>query len=262
MFPELIHTRWLTIPTYGVLVAAAFLVALWVAGKLAARQGLNNDAVTNLGIYCALSALAGAKLMMFIVDIPYYTEHPGEIFSVATLRAGGVFYGGLIAALGVAWWYLRKTKLPPLRTADVFAPAIALGHAIGRVGCFMAGCCWGVACDRPWAVTFTNPTANDLVGVPLNRPLHPTQLYESISEFIIFAILYRMVNRRHVEGTIIATYLILYGAARFIVEFYRFHEQGNLWGSPLDTSQWISLGLFLIGGVYLFRVRKAVPAQA
>jgi phosphatidylglycerol:prolipoprotein diacylglycerol transferase len=253
MFPELIRTPWLTIPTYGVLVAAAFLVALWVAGKLAARQGLNHDAVTNLGIYCALSALAGAKLMMFIVDIPYYTQHPGEIFSIGTLRAGGVFYGGLIAALGVAWWYLRKTKLPPLKTADVFAPAIALGHGIGRIGCFMAGCCWGIACDRPWAVTFTNPVANELVGVPLNRPLHPTQLYESFAEFVIFAILYRMSSKRHADGAIIATYLILYGTARFIVEFYRFHEQGNLWGTPLDTSQWISLALFLAGTLYLFR---------
>jgi phosphatidylglycerol:prolipoprotein diacylglycerol transferase len=255
MFPELIRTPWLNIPTYGVLVAAAFLVALWMAGKLAARQGLNQDAVTNLGIYCALAALAGAKLMMFIVDIPYYTQHPGEIVSIGTLRAGGVFYGGLIAALGVAWWYLRKTKLPPLKTADVFAPAIALGHGIGRIGCFMAGCCWGVECDRPWAVTFTNPVANQLVGVPLNRPLHPTQLYESISEFVIFAILYRMSSKRHVDGTIIATYLILYGAVRFVVEFYRFHEQGNLWGTPLDTSQWISLALFLTGALFLFRTR-------
>src|SRR5262249_33125553 len=141
MFPELIHFKWLTIPTYGVLVAAAFLTALWIAGKLAKEQGLNTDAVTNLGIYCALSALAGAKLMMFLVDIPYYREHPGDIFSLGTLRAGGVFYGGLIAALGVSFWYMRKTKLPALKTADVFAPAIALGHGIGRIGCFMAGCC-------------------------------------------------------------------------------------------------------------------------
>jgi phosphatidylglycerol:prolipoprotein diacylglycerol transferase len=256
MFPELIHTKWLSIPTYGVLVAAAFLTALWLAGKLAARQGLNTDAVTNLGIYCALAALGGAKLMMFLVDIPYYTEHPGEIFSLGTLRAGGVFYGGLIAALAVAWWYLRKTKLPPLQTADVFAPAIALGHGIGRIGCFMAGCCWGISCDRPWAVTFTDPKANDLVGVPLNRPLHPTQLYESFSEFIIFAILYRMIGKRHADGAIIATYLILYGIVRFIVEFYRFHEQGLLWGTPLDASQWISLALFLAGTVYLVRVRR------
>lgn len=257
MFPELIRTPWLTIPTYGVLVATAFLVALWLAGKLAAREGLNTDAVTNLGIYCALCALAGAKLMMFLVDIPYYTQHPGDIFSLATLRAGGVFYGGLIAALAVSWWYLRKTKLPPLKTADIFAPAIALGHGIGRIGCFMAGCCWGIECDRPWAVTFTNPAAHELVGVPLGTRLHPTQMYESISEFVIAAILYRMIRKPHANGSIIATYLILYSAVRFIVEFYRFHEQGNLGGGPLDTSQWISLALFAAGTLWMFRVRKA-----
>ena len=124
MFPEILHTKYLTIPTYGVLVAAAFLTALWLAGKLAKHQGLNAEAVTNLGIYCALAALGGAKLMMFLVDFRYYAEHPGEIFSFGTLRAGGVFYGGLIAALGVAFWYMRKMKLPPLKTADVFAPAV------------------------------------------------------------------------------------------------------------------------------------------
>src|SRR5262249_15607477 len=256
-----IHTTWLTIPTYGVLVAAAFLTALWIAGKLAKEQGLNTDAVTNLGIYCALSALAGAKLMMFLVDIPYYREHPGDIFSLGTLRAGGVFYGGLIAALGVSFWYMRKTKLPALKTADVFAPAIALGHGIGRIGCFMAGCCWGIECDRPWAVTFTNPVANDLVGVPLNRPLHPTQLYESISEVVVFAVVFWMARPRHTGGTVIATDVILYSAVRFIVEFYRYHEQGNLWGGPLDTSQWISLALFLLGTFYLLRVRRSASVQ-
>jgi len=260
MFPELIQTKYLTIPTYGVLVAIAFLTALWMAGRLARKAGLNHDSVTNLGIYCALAALGGAKLMMFLVDIPYYTEHPSEICSLGTLRAGGVFYGGLIAALVVAFWYIRKTKLPPLKTADVFAPAIALGHAIGRIGCFMAGCCWGIACDRPWAVTFTNPKANDLVGVPLNRPLHPTQLYESAAEFLIFGILYRMVGRRHADGAVIATYLVLYSTTRFIVEFYRFHEQGNLWGGPLDTSQWISLALCALGVAYWLKARKRVPA--
>ena len=255
MYPELFHISFLH--TYGVLVAAAFLTALWLAGRLAKQAGLNAEAVTNLGIYCALSAIVGAKLMMFLVDIPYYTAHPAEIFSLSTLQAGGVFYGGLIAALAVSVWYMRKTKLPGLKTADVFAPAIALGHGIGRIGCFTAGCCWGVACDRPWAVTFTNPVAHDLVGVPLHVALHPTQLYEAFAEFAIFAVLYRRVRRPHATGSIIAMYLVLYGATRFIVEFFRNHEQGNLWGGPLDTSQWISLGLGLLGVWYLLRSRRA-----
>lgn len=250
MYPELFHF----LPTYGVLVAAAFLTALWLAGRLARRAGLNVDAVTNLGIYCALSAIGGAKVMMFLVDYRYYAEHPGEIFSLSTLRAGGVFYGGLIAALAVAVWYMRKTRLPGWKTADVFAPAIALGHGIGRLGCFSAGCCWGIECHLPWAVTFTDPVANQLVGVPLGVPLHPTQLYESFAEFLIFGVLYWRIRKPHPAGAIISLYLMLYSTVRFVVEFFRYHEQANPFGGPLDTGQWISLALFLLGAAY-FAVR-------
>ena len=253
MYPEVFHLSFLH--TYGVLVALAFLTALWLAARLAKPAGLNPDAVTNLGIYCALAAIAGAKVMMFLVDIPYYSQHPGEIFSFGTLQAGVVFYGGLLAALGTAVWYMRKTHLPLLPAADVFAPAVALGHGIGRLGCFAAGCCWGVKCDRPWAVTFTNPVANQLVGVPLGVPLHPTQLYEAFAEFAIFGILFWRIRKPHASGSIIALYLLLYSATRFIVEFFRTHEQGNLLGGDLDTSQWISAGLFILGSWY-FLSRK------
>ena len=258
MYPEVFHLSFLH--TYGVMVALAFLTALWLAARLAKRAGLNPDAITNLGIYCALAAIAGAKVMMFLVDIPYYTQHPGEIFSFGTLQAGGVFYGGLLAALGIAVWYMRKTHLPLLPAADVFAPAIALGHGIGRLGCFAAGCCWGVQCDRPWAVTFTNPVANQLVGVPLGIPLHPTQLYEAFAEFAIFGILFWRIRKPHAPGSIIALYLMLYSATRFIVEFFRTHEQGNLLGGPLDTSQWISAGLFLLGTWYFLARRRQFRA--
>jgi phosphatidylglycerol:prolipoprotein diacylglycerol transferase len=263
MYPEVFHLSFLH--TYGVLVAAAFLVGLWMSSRLARQAGLNAESVTNLGIYCALAGIAGAKLMMFVVDMPYYLEHPAQIFTLATLQAGGVFYGGLIAALIVAWWYLRKTRLPALKTADVFAPAIALGHGIGRIGCFTAGCCWGVACDRPWAVTFTNPVAHDLVGVPLDIPLHPTQIYEAAAEFIIFAILYWRVRKPHAPGAIISLYLMLYSTVRFIVEFFRFHEQGEIFAG-LDTSQYISLFLFSLGAAYFLRHRSSLstagsPAQ-
>jgi len=254
MYPEIFHFPFLH--TYGVLVALALLVALWLAGRLAREAGLNADPVTNLGIYCALAAIGGAKLMMFLIDIPYYTQHPGDIFSLATLQAGGVFYGGLIAALAVAVWYMRKTGLPGWKTADVFAPAIALGHGIGRIGCFTAGCCWGVECHRAWAVTFTDPAAHELVGVPLNQPLHPTQLYEAFAEFAIFGILYRQIRRPHGDGGVIGLYLMLYSVARFTVEFFRVHEQGNLLGGAFDTSQWISAGLFLAGATCLWRLRR------
>jgi phosphatidylglycerol---prolipoprotein diacylglyceryl transferase len=260
MYPTVFGIEWLH--TYGVLVALAFLTALWLAGRLGRERGLDAEAVTNLGVYCAIAGIAGAKLMMFLIDAPYYAAHPGEIFSLSTLQAGGVFYGGLIAALLVAVWYMRKTKLPPFATADVFAPGIALGHGLGRLGCFSAGCCWGAPCDRPWAVTFTNPDANRLVGVPLNVPLHPTQIYEAIAEFVIFGILMWRIGRPYAKGAIISLYLVLYSTARFVVEFFRVHDQANPFGGPLNASQWISLGLFLLGAAHLARVGRPLAATS
>ena len=253
MYPEILGISFLH--TYGVLVAAALLVALWLAGRLSREAGLNAGAVTDLGLYCALAAIGGAKLMMFLVDFSYYKEHPGEIFSLSTAQAGGVFYGGLIAALGGAVWQMRKTRLPGWKTADVFAPAIALGHGIGRIGCFAAGCCWGVECHRPWAVTFTSLLAHERVGVPINVPLHPTQLYEAFAEFAIFGFLYWRIQKPHGDGAILGAYLMLYSTARFTVEFFRVHEQGNVLGGAFDTSQFISAGLFLLGAACLWRLR-------
>lgn len=257
MLPELFHLPFLH--TYGVLVALAFLTALWLTGRLARQRGLDAEAVLNLAIYCAIAAILGAKLLMFVVDAGYYAQNPGEIFSLSTLQAGGIFYGGLIAALITAFVYMRRSKLPPLKTADTFAPGIALGHGIGRLGCFSAGCCWGEPTSLPWAVTFTNPEANRLVGVPLGVALHPTQLYEAAAEFVIFVLLYRAIKRPHHHGAIISLYLMLYSAVRFFVEFVRFQEQPNFLGTPLNAAQFISLGLFALGAVYWARVRKRQP---
>ncbi len=192
MLPRLFSIGSFSLPTYGVLVALAFLIALWMVGRLAKREGLDRDTVINLGVYCALAGIVGAKALMIALD-PSYRSNPADIFSLATLQSAGIFYGGLIAALLMAYWYMRRTQLPVLRTADLFAPGVALGHAIGRVGCFAAGCCWGRIASVPWAVTYTNPEANH-VGVPLGVPLHPTQLYESFAELMITAILYRLVT--------------------------------------------------------------------
>jgi phosphatidylglycerol:prolipoprotein diacylglycerol transferase len=157
---------------------------------------------------------------------------------------------------------MRRMSLPLLKTMDVFAPAIALGHGIGRLGCFSAGCCWGVQCDRPWAVTFTSPTAHELTGVPTGVPLHPTQLYEAFAEFAIFVILYWRFHKAHTQGAIISLYLLLYGTTRFIVEFFREHQQGNLFNGPFDTSQYVSLVLLLLGGIYYFKTAAQEPAHA
>src|SRR5579863_5289898 len=256
MFPEVFHIGGFFLPTYGLLVAVAFLTALWITGRLARQSGLNRENVLNLGIYCALAGIVGAKLLMIALD-PAIRDNWREIFSLATLQAAGIFYGGLMAALATAFYYMRRHALPALKTADAFAPGLALGHSIGRLGCFSAGCCWGVPTRLPWAVTFTSTRANQLVGVPLGEPLHPTQLYESIGELVIFALLYLGFLRPHRDGSVISLYLVLYGLLRFLVEFVRFHDQqSNPLTGPFSTEQWMSLALVAAGLCYWIFARK------
>lgn len=251
MFPKLFTIGWFSVPTYGVLVALGFLTGLAITLRLGRRSRLPAEQLTNLAIYCALGGIAGAKLFMFLFDWQYYAQNPAEIFSFATLQAAGVFHGGFIVALLVAIVYMRKQQLPPLQTMDCFAPGIAIGHAIGRIGCFAAGCCWGRECSLPWGVRFHSDAA---APVPLNIPLHPVQLYESAANVLIFGFLYFRFGKTHRPGEIFGWYLVLYSAARFVVEFYRNHEQSLVAG--LSLTQWIALGLFTLGTALLVRVRQ------
>ncbi len=252
MLPRLISIGNFSIPTYGVLVALGFLAGLTIASRLARRSGIDSEKATNLGVYSALAGLLGAKLLMFVFDWRYFSANPGEIFSLSTLQAAGVFQGGLLLAIAFAFWYMRSAKMPVLTTLDAFAPGITLGHAIGRIGCFAAGCCTGTRCDRPWAVTFTNPEAQ-VPPEDLNVPLHPAQLYESALLLFLFAALYRAWGRPHQTGTIFALYLILSALIRFGVEFFRHHAQDLPFGLPLSLTQWIALGI-LAGGTWMLLV--------
>ena len=258
MYPKLVDIGSWFLPSYGVLVAIAFLVAIWFTTRLAKRAGLNPEKVTNLAVYCAISGMLGAKLFMFLFDWRTYLLHPGEIFTRETLQAAGVFQGGLILAVITAVVYMRRNGLPGLQTADVFAPGIAIGHGIGRLGCFAAGCCWGKECSLPWAVTFTRPDANALTGVPLGVPLHPTQLYEAGAEVFIFAFLWSYIHRNHKQGSVIGWYMVLYSSVRFLVEFVRNHEQDLVLG--LSLTQWISLATLLVGLWLVFRTQSTAPA--
>jgi phosphatidylglycerol:prolipoprotein diacylglycerol transferase len=254
VFPKLLHFGSFYLPTYGVLVALGFLAGLWVAVRLAKRIGIEGELVTNLAVYCALAGLIGAKILMIIFD----WGDPGKppIFSLATLQAAGVWQGGLVLAVIVAILYIRAQKMPLLPTFDAFAPGVAIGHAIGRIGCFAAGCCWGNRCELPWAVTFHNPEAAELTGVPLGIPLHPSQIYEMLTEVGLFTFLYWRFGKPHTAGKIMGLYLVLSSAGRFLIEFTRFHEQGLHGG--LSLTQWIAIGLAL-GGVALL-VRPGVPS--
>lgn len=252
MFPKLISIGGFYLPTYGVLVALGFLAGLAIAARLGARAGLDKEKLTNLGVYCVLAGLVGAKLFMIAFDWQQYVSRPAELLSMETLQSAGVFQGGVVLAFAVGVWYMRREKLPVLRTLDVFAPGLALGHAIGRLGCFAAGCCWGAKCDRAWAVEFTSVDAARLTGVPLGTPLHPTQLYDALAEVLIFGLLYRLATRAPAGGTVMGLYLVLYSTARFFIEFYRAHMQELPFGLPLSLTQWISIAM-AIGGLYLLR---------
>ncbi|MGH9557917.1 MAG: prolipoprotein diacylglyceryl transferase [Bryobacteraceae bacterium] len=256
MFPKLISIGSFYIPTYGVLVAIAFLTGLAVTVKLARRGKLNPETITNLAVYCALAGLLGAKILMILFDWRVFFSDPREIFSLSTLQAAGVFQGGLVLAFATGLYYMWRTGLPWLRTLDTFAPGLAIGHAIGRIGCFAAGCCWGIQSNLPWAVTFHNPDAAALTGVPLGVPLQPSQLYEMLTETAVFAFLYWRFARPHAPGQIMGMYLVLSSVFRFLIEFTRYHEQGLYAG--LSLTQWIAIGVAGAGALLI--ARRSIPA--
>jgi phosphatidylglycerol---prolipoprotein diacylglyceryl transferase len=249
VFPELFSLGPVTVYTYGVLLAAAYLLGLKLAMSRARARGLDATRMLDLGIYIIISALVGAKLLLLIVDFDQFRRDPAELLSLA--RSGGVFYGGLILAVAVAFWFMRKHHLPLWQTCDVFAPGIALGHAVGRFGCLAAGCCYGKPTTVPWAVTFTNPLAAANVGTPLNVPLHPTQIYESAAEALILLVLLATEKKgRAYPGRTFWLYMLMYAVSRFIIEFYRGDERGLVFGA-VSTSQFISIVLVPLSVVML-----------
>jgi phosphatidylglycerol:prolipoprotein diacylglycerol transferase len=249
MYPRLFELGPVTVYTYGVLLAAAYLFGLKLAMVRAKARGLDANRVLDLGIYIIISALVGAKLLLFVVDFRQFTGSPRDLLGLA--RSGGVFYGGLIAAVAVALLYLRRHQLPLWTTTDVFAPGIALGHVVGRLGCLLAGCCFGRETSAPWAITFHDPAAL-AQGTPLGVPLHPTQLYEAGAEALILVFLLATERRgRPFPGRTFWSYMFLYGISRFIIEFYRGDSRGLVFG-VLSTSQFVSILLVPLSLVMLF----------
>jgi len=247
----------LTVYTYGVMLAAAYLLGLQLAIVRARKAGLDAQKMLDLGVALVIAALVGAKLLLLLTNFNYFRANPAEIIVLA--RSGGVFYGGLIGATLVAFWYIRRHNLPLWTTCDMFAPGIALGHVIGRLGCLMAGCCYGLPTNVPWAITFTDPFAAANVGTPLNQALHPTQLYEAGAELLILVFLLATERKgRPYPGRTFWGYMLLYAVSRFIIEFYRGDERGMIMG--WSTSQFISLILAPLSLVMLIRLRKRATA--
>jgi phosphatidylglycerol:prolipoprotein diacylglycerol transferase len=262
MYPRLLEFGPITVYTYGVLLAAAYLFGLQLARVRARNRGLDANRVLDLGIYIIISALVGAKLLLLITDFKSFTADPRELLTLA--RSGGVFYGGLIVAVAVALWYIRRVGLPLWTTCDVFAPGIALGHVVGRFGCLFAGCCYGKPTTKAWGITFTDPFAAANVGTPLGVALHPTQLYEAGAEFLILMVLLLTERKgRPFAGRTFWLYMLLYAISRFIIEFYRGDDRGTI--GMFSTSQFISIilaPLAIVMLVYLSRVVTPEPKRA
>jgi phosphatidylglycerol---prolipoprotein diacylglyceryl transferase len=253
-----------TLHTYGVLLAIAFLAGLWVASWQARKAGMDPARVTDMAVYVLIAGLVGAKLLLVIVEWKSYWANPRELWSV--WQSGGVFYGGLLGALPVAWWYSRRHALDGWKTADVLAPGVAIGQSLGRLGCLAAGCCHGRPADVPWAVTFRDAYAARTVGTPLDTPLHPTQIYESAATLVLFVILLFLAGRKKFNGQVALAYLGLYSVIRFAIEFYRGDAaRGTVFGGWISTSQFISL-LLVLGVVlvfpYVMKKNSTTPASA
>jgi phosphatidylglycerol:prolipoprotein diacylglycerol transferase len=264
VFPRLFHIGSFNMPTYGLLVSLGVLLGLWISVRNSQKQGIDPDNAWNLGIIVVMCGIIGSKILYILVDWGEYSAHPGEIFSLNTLQAGGVFSGGLIGAFAAAAWYIRRHHMPALATCDAFAPGLAIGHAIGRVGCFAAGCCFGKPTDHFWGVTFTSPVAHELVGTPIGEALQPTQLFESAIELANFFLLAWLLKRKKFDGEVIGTYFFLYGIARFFLEYLRGDPgRGDVFGIITGT-QLVALCLIVVGGFiwWLRPAMKPVPAHA
>src|SRR5262245_17387910 len=209
MHPRLLTTPVLTLYTFGLLLAMAYAAAFWWLMREGRRKGLESEALSSLGIWAIVGAIVGAKVLMILRDIPDYVATPSQIFSPAVLTSAGDFYGGFIGALiACALFFRRHPQLPFWPVADLTGPAIALGQAIGRIGCFMAGDDYGRRSDVPWAVTFTDPDAARIGGAPLGVPLHPVQLYESLICAGLFLFLVWFGRRKRMDGDVILAYTL------------------------------------------------------
>ena len=237
------------------MLALAMVAGIYTATRLGRRVGVSSALILDYSSWVILVALVGAKVLLIVTLWSYYRDHPAEIFSYATLKLGGVFYGGFLAALFYTVWYVHVRKISFWKLADVLVPSVALGTTVTRLGCFGAGCDYGKPTSAPWGVVFTSALAHATTGVPLGVRLHPTQLYESATTLAIFGVLLWWFPRRRHDGDVFLGYLGLYAVGRFLLEYLRGDEdRGFIFHHLLSTSQFIALlALVGIGAVLVWR---------
>lgn len=256
MFPTLIRIGNFQLATYGVLVAAGYLLGIVWLNSRRKEMGLEEDRFWGLVYAAFFGAIAGGKLLYWIVEWDALVA--GDLRLIRDIRFGFVYYGGLVGTVVMGFWYTRRHRLDFFKLADYFMTALPMGHAIGRLGCFAAGCCAGLPTNLPWSVRFSHPES--LVHYTLRGvPLHPTQLYEAGANAVIAVLLYRLLGRVRAgtfkTGTVLLAYVALYSAARFVVEFLRGDDRGGFF-LRLSPSQWIAVAAFA-AAAWVFSRRRS-----
>jgi len=251
MHPLLFHVGSFTLYTYGLFVAIGFMTAVIVSQKNAGAHNISAQAITDIFFVILLSALIGARLLYVLINFNAYKSNLLDIFKV--WNGGLVFFGGFLAAVGATAIYLKLKNFEVFKTADILSPGIALGHAIGRIGCFFAGCCYGKESDLGFAIKFTNPDSL----APLGVYLHPTQIYSVFSNLSLFFILLWLQKRKKFNGMVFLSYIMLYSLFRSIIEFFRGDFRGDFFFEFISMSQGIGLFVFVVSFFILIKFLKA-----
>jgi len=263
VYPRLLQLGPITLSTYGALAALGLIAAMLLAVRTAQRLRLDANAVWNLGLLAVLASFVGSRVVLVATNWQDFRHFPLLMLSAVTLISGKVFYAGLLIALLACLLYLRWKRMPLLRTLDALAPAVALGHGIVCVGCFMSGSAYGRPTALPWGVTYHSQYAVLWAGTPLGVRLHPTQLYEAGAELLLCALLLWLLPRVQQAGEVAGAWMFLYGAARFVIEFYRGDAgRGAIFHGLLTATQGVALLLVLAGGLlWLQRGSRKEPER-
>lgn len=237
---------------YGVLVAIAFLVGLWLAGRRGLREGIPAEKIMDSGPWMILGTIIGARAFYVVTywNEAFAGKPLSEIFMIH--KGGLVYYGGFIGASIAVYIYLHLRRLPPWKYGDAMAPSVALGYVFGRMGCLMNGCCYGKPTDVPWAIKF--PAGHETNGVPV----HPTQVYDALLSFGFYLFLAWIYRRKKFDGQVFASYLMGYAVLRSFVEGFRGdYSTEHIHAGLLTPAQVVSLGIFSAGLVlYLVQLRR------
>ncbi len=255
MFPKLFQIGPIPIYSYGLLTALGFVLAIVWPIHLAKKEGIPAVKMEGLGLVIVITAGVGSKLLTALDYPGFYSGDWNHFLWSQVLQRGGVFYGGFLLAVAGSALYCRLAGLPGWQVADCVAPGLAVAQGLGRVGCFLAGCCWGIPTHLPFGVTFTSELAHNTTGVPLQLKLHPTQLYEAGVVLLSIPFLMWLRKTKSFHGEVMLAYVLFYAIARFFLEFFRGDPRGYFFGGLLSTSQLIGL-LIIPLAVYLLIRRK------